>query len=153
MRVKNFQRLITPVFELIGDSRIDKELEDRLNADIAPGGALFGQIESACHKAIAAGWMCCHGDAGRRFGRVIEPGPDTKNFSVDVVQLKDIAGPHHRHPSGEICLNMPQTPGATFDGNGAGWCLYEPGSAHRPTVSNGEALILYLLPGGEIEFT
>ena len=28
-----------------------------------------------------------------------------------------------------------------------------PGSAHRPTVSNGRALVLYLLPEGRIDFT
>jgi hypothetical protein len=28
-----------------------------------------------------------------------------------------------------------------------------PGSAHRPTVSQGRALVLYLLPDGRIEFT
>lgn len=28
-----------------------------------------------------------------------------------------------------------------------------PGSAHRPTVSGGRALVVYLLPGGRIDFT
>jgi hypothetical protein len=28
-----------------------------------------------------------------------------------------------------------------------------PGSAHRPTVSQGRALVLYLLPQGRIDFT
>jgi hypothetical protein len=28
-----------------------------------------------------------------------------------------------------------------------------PGSAHRPTVSRGRSLVLYLLPDGRIEFT
>jgi len=31
--------------------------------------------------------------------------------------------------------------------------VYAPGSAHRPTVSSGRALVLYLLPQGQIEFT
>jgi hypothetical protein len=48
---------------------------------------------------------------------------------------------------------MPVTPGAEFDGHGAGRCVNEPGSAHHPTVSDGEALVLYLLPEGKIEFT
>ncbi len=52
-----------------------------------------------------------------------------------------------------ICLVMPESENATFDGQGAGWCVNEPGSAHRPTAQNGQVLILYLLPGGEIEFT
>ncbi|MNL76803.1 hypothetical protein D3C87_2028270 [compost metagenome] len=48
---------------------------------------------------------------------------------------------------------MPLTGDARFDGHGAGWLVYGPGSAHRPTVTQGRALVLYLLPGGAIEFT
>ena len=48
---------------------------------------------------------------------------------------------------------MPIDAGAKFDGHPAGWVVYPPGSAHTPTVSGGAALVLYLLPGGEIEFT
>ena len=33
------------------------------------------------------------------------------------------------------------------------WLVYPPGSAHRPTVRPGRALVLYLLPEGRIEFT
>ena len=35
----------------------------------------------------------------------------------------------------------------------AGRALDGPGSAHRPTVEHGQALILYLLPRGAIDFT
>nr|NIR45818.1 DUF4863 family protein [Gemmatimonadota bacterium]NIT66237.1 DUF4863 family protein [Gemmatimonadota bacterium]NIW76877.1 DUF4863 family protein [Gemmatimonadota bacterium]NIY34814.1 DUF4863 family protein [Gemmatimonadota bacterium] len=124
-----------------------------LNRAFPPQGEAFKAIEAACHSAIQAGWMCSQGAPGRRFGRVIEPGPQTRELSVDVVQLKDIVGPHHSHPKGEICMTMPVTPGAEFDGHGAGWCVYQPGSAHHPTVTNGEALVLYFLPDGEINFT
>ncbi|MEZ5479400.1 MAG: DUF4863 family protein [Thiolinea sp.] len=31
--------------------------------------------------------------------------------------------------------------------------MYPPGSAHKPTVSQGRALVLYLLPQGSIEFS
>jgi hypothetical protein len=48
---------------------------------------------------------------------------------------------------------MPLTEGARFDGHGAGWLVYGPGSAHRPTVTGGRALVLYLLPGGAIDFS
>ena len=67
--------------------------------------------------------------------------------------MNDLAGPHHSHPNGEIDLIMPLTPDAQFDGHPAGWCVYEPGSAHYPTVSRGRALVLYLLPQGAIHFT
>jgi len=68
--------------------------------------------------------------------------------------MKDIAGPHHTHPNGEIDLIMPlDDSAATFDGRPAGWCVYGPGTAHRPTVASGRALVLYLLPEGQIKFT
>ena len=67
--------------------------------------------------------------------------------------MADIAGPHHVHPNGEIDLIMPIEGEATFDGRPAGWAVNPPGSAHRPTVASGRALVLYLLPDGKIEFT
>lgn len=56
-------------------------------------------------------------------------------------------------PGGEIDMIMPITDGARFDGSPRGWKVYGPDSAHRPTVSGGAALVLYLLPDGQIEFT
>ena len=67
--------------------------------------------------------------------------------------MRDIAGPHHAHPLGEIDLVMPQEGDATFDSRPAGWVVMPPGSAHRPTVTDGRSLVLYLLPEGRIEFT
>lgn len=153
MTVEQFKALLKPVLDAVAKHPVDTSLAADLNARVPPGGPLFRAIETACHQAIEAGWMCAEGTAGRRFGRVIEASPDTHDLSVDVVALKDIVGPHHRHPNGEVCLNMPVTPAAKFDGHPAGWCVYPPDSAHRPTVTNGEALVLYLLPGGQIEFT
>jgi hypothetical protein len=151
--MKEFQNLLQPVTNTIAGTTIDKALEALLNKKYPADGALFGNIEAACHVAIAKGWMCANGDEGRRFGRVIEPCVETGNLSVDVVQLNNVTGPHHSHPTGEICMVMPQDVEATFDGKGAGWCVNSPGSAHYPTVRNGNALILYLLPDGKIEFT
>jgi Domain of unknown function (DUF4863) len=71
----------------------------------------------------------------------------------DVVEMEDIIGPHLVHPNGEIDLIMPLALSATFEGHRAGWCVYAPASAHSPTVSNGRALVLYLLPGGAMQFT
>jgi hypothetical protein len=151
--MENFQNLLQPVTKTIAGSVFGKALEARLNEQFGADGDLFERIETACHGAIEAGWMCAHGDEGRRFGRVIEPSPQTGNLSVDVVQLNNVTGPHHKHPNGEVCMVMPLDKQATFDGHGAGWCVYSPGTAHYPTVRDGNALILYLLPDGQIEFT
>ena len=153
MNVEQFRQLIKPVADAVAGRPVVPELAAELERRFPPSGEPFKTIEAACHAAIAAGWMCSQGGAGRRFGRVIEPGPETSNLSVDVVDLTDIVGPHHRHPNGEICMVMPVSPTAKFDGQGAGWKVYPPDSAHRPTVTEGRALVLYMLPEGKIEFT
>ena len=152
MTPEAFRSLMLPVTQAIAGRLVDRSLAAHLN-DVFPGdGDAVRAIESACHEAIAAGWMCSQGSEGRRFGRVIEPDTETARLSVDVVDLTEIVGPLHTHPNGEICLVMPVNEGARFDGKGRGWCVYGPGTAHRPTVRGGRALVLYLLPEGKIEF-
>ena len=153
MTPEQFRDLIAPITEDIHGKLLDSKLETDLNAAYPAGGAAFYDIFEACNQAIAAGWMCNREADGIKFGRVIKPGPDTHGFSVDVVEMKDIKGPHHRHPNGEIDMIMPVDPEAKFDGRGAGWLVYGADSAHSPTVSDGRALVLYLLPQGAIEFT
>ena len=153
MEISEFQALLKPVIELISSMTIDAKLNEELNRRFPPGGEVFDAIEKACHEAIAAGWMCANGEEGRRWGRVIEPSEETSGLSVDVVDLTDLVGSHHSHPGGEICMVMPITPGAQFDGTPRSWLVFEPGTSHHPTVSNGEALVLYMLPDGKIDFT
>lgn len=153
MNVDEFQKLLKPVTDFVSSRAITSDLAGELNSHFPPGSDTFEQIERACHQAIANGWMCAQGSEGRRFGRVIEPCEQTGGLSVDVVDLNDIVGPHHSHPSGEVCMVMPVDESALFDGAGKGWCIFEPGSAHHPTVTQGEALVLYMLPQGEIEFS
>lgn len=153
MNIESFQKLLKPVTDFVSSQAVDPALAEKLNRLFPHNGETFNAIEAACHMAISDGWMCTQGTAGRRFGRVIESSPETGGLSVDVVDLENIVGPHHRHPTGEICMVMPLTEGARFDGNARGWCVFEPGSDHRPTVTDGEALVLYMLPDGKIEFT
>ena len=148
-----FQSRIASITAVIAERPVDQALEDLLNQRFPADGETFKTIEAACHQAIRDGWMCDREHAGIRFGRVLKPSEATHGFSVDVVHMQDIAGPHHRHPRGEIDMIMPISPSARFDGRGAGWLVYAPDSAHSPTVSEGEALVLYLLPQGEIEFS
>ena len=154
MKISEFQALLKPVTDLISSGAINGTLAKNLNNQFPPGGETFDAIERACHEAIADGWMCANGDeGGPRWGRVIEPCEETGGLSVDVVDLADLVGGHHSHPGGEVCMVMPITPGAQFDGTDRGWCVFAPETGHHPTVSNGQALILYLLPDGKIEFT
>ncbi|MDZ7842641.1 MAG: DUF4863 family protein [Gammaproteobacteria bacterium] len=153
MKIDAFQRLLQPVMDTVAGRAVDQQLAEALNTSFPCEGGAFRAIEAACHEAISDGWMCAQGGEGRRFGRVVEPGAETHDLSVDVVDLQDVVGPHHRHPKGEICMVMPVDEAARFNDNPRGWCVFEPGSDHFPTVEGGRSLVLYLLPGGEIEFT
>lgn len=153
MTPQEFTALIKPVTDLLANQAVNQALEDRLNQAVSADGDTFQTIEQACHDAIDAGWMCAEGEGTRRFGRVLEPSPATHDFSVDVVDMTDLRGGHHKHPAGEVLMIMPQDDDAQFDRRGKGWLVYAPGTAHRPTVRHGRALVLYLLPGGQIEWT
>jgi hypothetical protein len=148
-----FRDLVAPVARYAQGRALDATLQQDLNSAFPPDCESFRNIVDACHAGIAAGWMCTQGDAKRRFGRIFEAEAATSGFSVDVVDITDLVGNHHRHPTGEIDMIMPVTPQAKFDGRGEGWLVYAPGSGHRPTVTDGRALILYLLPEGKIEWT
>ncbi|HKT74482.1 MAG TPA: DUF4863 family protein [Steroidobacteraceae bacterium] len=153
VQLEAFTDLIAQVTSRVAGKPLDAALQRELNQDLSPSSEAYQEIFGACRAAIEAGWMCNREGGGIKFGRVIKPGPRTHGFSVDVVEMNDIVGPHHSHPNGEVDLIMPLTPGAQFDSRAAGWCVYGPGSAHRPTVTGGRALVLYLLPEGKIEFT
>ena len=148
-----FNTLITQITRHIAQRPLDAALEDDLNRTFPASGAEARALLECCQSGVAEGWMCAREAGEIRFGRVIKPDPATGDFSVDVVDMKPVAGPHHRHPNGEIDFIMPLESGAQFDGRDAGWLVYGPGSAHSPTVTRGRALILYLLPQGAIEFT
>lgn len=153
MTLQDFADLVAGVTARVQGKPLDRALDDALNRDLPSGGAEFRALAEACRAGVAAGWLCDREAGGIRYGRAVKPGPATHGFSVDVVEMDRIVGPHHVHPNGEIDLVMPLAGPATFDGRGAGWVVYGPGSAHRPTVAGGKALVLYLLPGGAIEFT
>jgi len=153
MTLEAFADLIASISGRIEGKALDERLEAELNAAFPAGGRVFQDVFGACRAAVAAGWMCNREAGGIRYGRVLKPGSATHDFSVDVVEMDNVKGPHHRHPNGEIDMIMPLTPEAKFDGRGAGWLVYGPESAHSPTVSEGKALILYLLPQGAIEFS
>ncbi|HMX12211.1 MAG TPA: DUF4863 family protein [Burkholderiaceae bacterium] len=136
---------------------LDGALDAWLNEHHGAASATFAELAESIRSGVAEGWLCNRqspGDSGGiRYGRIFKPSEALAGFSVDVVDMADLAGPHHAHPNGEIDLIVPVDADATFDGRGAGWLVYPPGSAHRPTVRGGRAYVLYLLPAGAIDFT
>ena len=153
MTPDTFRAQIAALAAQIAGRPLNAALDDWLNREHGAGSATYAALKASCEAGVAEGWLCNREGGGIRYGRIFKPADDLYGFSVDVVDMADIAGPHHLHPNGEIDLVMPQGGDATFDGRPAGWVVMPPGSAHRPTVSQGRALVLYLLPQGAIEFT
>lgn len=147
------QASLEPLTTQLAGRELNAGLQDWLNREHGADSATFADIERCCHLGVKEGWLCQHEAGGIRYGRVFKPDPALQGFSVDVVDMDDVVGPHHAHPNGEIDLVIPVDTDAQFDGHGAGWVVYEAGSAHHPVVRGGRALVLYLLPGGSIEFT
>ena len=153
MNPQAFVELVSTVTAAIAGKPVDKQLEAFLNDSFPASGPLFADIVAACKVGVAEGWLCKHEGGGVKYGRITKPTPATHGYSIDVVDMENLAGPHHVHPLGEVDLIMPLEGDARFDGAPAGWLVYGPGSAHCPTVSHGRAYVLYLLPEGQITFT
>jgi hypothetical protein len=156
MTPQDFFSLLQPLTAELQGRALDGSLQEWLNDEHGPASPLnstYQTLKAACEIGVIEGWLCQREAGGLKYGRVFKPDAGLYGFSVDVVDMTDMAGPHHVHPTGEIDLIMPQDVGACFDGHPAGWLVYPPGSAHPPTVTGGRALVLYLLPEGRIEFT
>ena len=148
-----FHQALADLTAQLAGKPLDAALARGLNNTHGPTSTTYQRLREACIQGAREGWLCEREGAGIRYGRVFKPEDALHRFSVDVVDMQNIAGPHHTHPQGEIDLIMPLEGEAVFDGHPAGWCVYPPGSAHHPTVANGRALVLYLLPEGQIQFT
>ena len=148
-----FHQALADLTAQLAGKPLDAALARGLNNTHGPTSTTYQRLREACIQGAREGWLCEREGAGIRYGRVFKPEDALHRFSVDVVDMQNIAGPHHTHPQGEIDLIMPLEGDAVFDGHPAGWCVYPPGRPHHPTVANGRALVLYLLPEGQIQFT
>ena len=153
MSPETFRTQIAALTAQLVGRPLDAALDDWLNREHGTASETFRTLAESCRTGVAEGWLCNREGGGIRYGRIFKPAADLHGFSVDVVDMQDLAGPHHSHPNGEIDLLMPIDGDARFDGRPAGWVVYGAGTAHRPTVTNGRALVLYLLPNGAIDFT
>ncbi|MGB4059706.1 MAG: DUF4863 family protein [Burkholderiaceae bacterium] len=153
MTPQTFKELLQGVTAHLHNRPLDTDLHTWLNTEYGPHTAMYQALKAACEVGVADGWLCQREAGGLKYGRIFKPDAELQGFSVDVVDMTNLAGPHHTHPLGEIDLIMPIDAEARFDGHGAGWLVYPAGSAHPPTVTGGRALVLYLLPDGRIDFT
>lgn len=150
---QKFRSLLSRITQVIQGKDLDSDLELLLNKEYGVHSVDYLELKTLCEIGLQEGWLCQRSGGGIRYGRIFKPAEDLAGFSVDVVEMENIAGPHHTHPLGEIDLIMPVEGAAVFDNHPAGWMVAPVGSSHFPTVSNGKAFVLYLLPQGKIEFT
>lgn len=153
MPSSQFRQQIADLTAQLKDRELNTDLQTWLNTEHGVESQTYQDLVASCKQGVAEGWLCNREGGGIRYGRIFKPADDLAGYSVDVVDMNDIKGPHHSHPNGEIDLIMPLEGDAVFDGHPAGWLVYPAGSAHFPTVTKGRALVLYLLPQGSIEFT
>lgn len=153
MSMHEFGALVGDVARRLGDRDLDGAMAEYLNATYPADGPVFCRLAELCATGDREGWLMSREAGGIRYGRAIRPGAEAGRFSVDVVRMRDVKGPHHIHTAGEIGAIMPIDGAPSFDGFAPGWYVYPPGSDHHPTVSDGEAYVLYLLPEGAIQFT
>jgi hypothetical protein len=116
-----------------------------------PAGPAARALNAELVRLADAGKIAERGALPVRYGRVAKASEATSGFSIDVVYMNG-PGPKHRHPQGEVnyCIALEGTP--TFVGRPSGWVVEPPASEHVPSVENGTMLIVYLLPGGAIDF-
>ncbi len=153
MSRQTFDDVVGTIAAAIVDRPLDAALEGLLNTRFPKDGPTFVALSALCAEGEQEGWLVTREAGGIRYGRAVKPGSVAGRFSVDVVRMRDVKGPHHTHTTGEIGAIMPISGTPRFDGKSEGWYVYPPGSAHHPTVTGGDAYVLYLLPEGAIAFT
>lgn len=150
---ESLEAALTPIFTALAGADLgDRTLAARLAAEFPFTGPVISAVRAAATAGVAEGWLCNRENAGIRFSRPVKPSPATHGLAVDAVVMDRIAGPKHTHPNGEVNLCFAEEGAPEFCGHGEGWVVFPPMSTHVPSVQGGRMLILYLLPGGAIEF-
>ena len=148
-----FGQLVQQVASFVGERNLDVALAADLNNAFGYGSKMHDSLGRLILAGESEGWLWSRESGGIKFGRPVKPGREAGHFSVDVVHMADIRGPHHIHVSGEIGVMFPLEGTPAFDGGCDAWYVYPPASDHYPTVSGGAPYILYFLPDGAVEFT
>lgn len=139
-------RALLPALAQI-DPRDPRGAERKLEA-LAPARGLRSQrIEVLARAGVRDGWLVPKSAGPKvRFGRLAK---DLGGYSVDFVLMEGAAA-GHTHVNGEINLGFAWSGTPKFDGHPPGWVVFAPGSQHVPTVTGGEMLLVYFLPGGAV---
>ena len=97
-----FGQLVQQVAFFVGDRDLDAALAADLNDAFGYGSEMHDSLGRLILAGESEGWLLAREAGGIKFGRPVKPGREAGHFSVDVVHMADIRGPHHIHVSGEI---------------------------------------------------
>lgn len=129
------------------DPRDPAAAERLLNERVPLSSPRATRIEALARIGVRDGWLLPKsGGPHVRFGRLSK---DLGGYSVDFVRMEGPAA-GHTHPNGELNLGFRWSGDPRFDGRPCGWVVFPPGSHHVPTVTGGEMLLAYFLPGGKV---
>jgi len=144
---------LAPLLEVVAELDLTQPeaAADKLDKIFPLRGSMVQDIRQELERAYGQGEVCDRGEPPVQWSRLWKGTEETRGISADCVLMSG-PGPRHRHPNGEVdlCFRVDGQP--TFDGHPEGWVVYGPDSTHTPTVTDGQMFILYLLPGGAIEF-
>ena len=129
------------------DPASPRDAETVLSAHVPPSGPHARRIEDLARSGVRDGWLVPKsGGPNVKFGRLAK---DMGGYSVDFVLMEGPAA-GHTHTNGEINLGFAWSGAPRFDGRPPGWVVFAPGSHHVPTVTGGEMLLAYFVPGGKV---
>src|SRR5437763_15991626 len=97
--IETFRPLIDAAvgLDLSDPASAESELRRRFDPKSSAAEALNANLRAL----LDAGRIAERGELPVKYGRVAKAGESTSSFSIDVVHMSG-AGPHHRHPEGEI---------------------------------------------------
>ena len=86
---------VSTLTSALSGQALDASLERWLNEAHGPASATYEALRAACVAGVREGWLCTREGGGIRYGRVFKPGPELHGFSLDVVDMCDVAHVDH----------------------------------------------------------
>ena len=143
--LQELERLLPVLKE--ADPSDARRAEALLEARCPRAGLRAARIEALARVGVRDGWLLPRSAGPKvRYGRLAK---DLGGYTVDFVLMEGPAA-GHTHVNGEVNLGFRWSGDPKFDGRPTGWVVFPPGSHHVPTVTGGEMLLAYFLPGGKV---
>lgn len=148
----NIRDQLRPLTKWLNGRKLNKQLSRDLGRRFPMSDPNIVKLLNSLREGFGAGRLGKRVDPKTVYQHIADAAAEHSQYSIDAVVLTNVKGGRHRHPRGEIDLVIPLQDEARFDGKGEGWLVYPPNSRHSPTVTGGSAIVLFLLPNGEMAF-